>query len=380
MTYTQLPNRKADAYAVNLRLEPRELLLDSSPTACCWDVRGRRLLFSRDVWRFRVYEGTDDIYDPGVIDTEIVALPEAQLPLSSPAAGTVLLRLDRVPTTLIPRDAWPAFISLRHVEVLAADPETGNFIVYSHRDEVGPPYYTDVAAYSPSGGALGGTYHLSQPNDGTPRWSVPHAIVAGGWVYAIERNLTFEADPGPAAGQVVKRNIGTLGSLIFRWDPVDRYVYPHSVSLGDGVVWVGLTKVFDPGSFDPWQQSYIACLDKSALGSIFVSDLNFGIGADDETRYWLGDYQASGIANSGGLVLFDGAGDDEDGTPTFLASGMTPAGFDPIHPQMKLFRFALNPPGVHIADLGDAMPIPMSRTPHGLCGNTVGTLPEIRNL
>jgi hypothetical protein len=379
MTYTQLANRKADAYAVDLRLETRETILADSPVACTWDLHGRRLLFARDVWRYRVIEGTDVVYDPGTIDTEICALPETQLPMSSPAAGTVLLRLDRVPTTLIPRDAWPAYGSLRQVEVLAADPDTGNFIVYSHRIDISNPYRTDLAAYSPAGGSLGGTVHLEQPNDGTPRWCVPHAVVSGGWLYAIERNLTYQTTPGPAPGQVVKRSIGTLGALIFRWEPLDRYVYPHSVSLGDGVVWVGLTKVFDPGSFAPWQQSYMACLDQTALGSIFVSDLNFGIGLDDDTHYWLGDYQASGIPNSGGLVLFDGAGGDEDRTPTFIASGMTPRDYDPARPEMKLFRFSLNPPGVHLADLGEAMPIPMSRTPSGLCGNAMGSIPEIRN-
>ncbi len=375
MTFTQLRNRKADAYDVDLRLEPRERILDTSPKACCWDLHGKRLLFARDVWRYRVYAGTEDVYDPGFIDTEIVALPAAQLPMTSAAQGNLLVRLDRVDTTLIPREIWPPYTSLRVVEALAADAETGQWVVYSSRDDVQTPYRTELAAYDNAGGALGGTVSLEQPLDGTARWRVPHAIFEKGWVYAIERDLTFQETPGPAPGHVTKRHVGTLGSLIFRWTPLDRYVYPHSVSVGHGdILWVAMNKLFDPGTDFAIQRTYMGCLDRTAMGALFIAELNFGL--DPDTHYWLGEWQGSGELNTGGLVLFDSATVDSS---LFIASGTTPAGFDPEHPEQKLFRFELAPPGVHVADLGDAMPIPMSRTPTGLVGNTVGVLPELRN-
>jgi len=380
LTFTQLPNRKADAYSVDLRLEARETILDASPRCVTWDLHGRRLLYVRDIWRYRVIEGTDIVYDPGNIDTEVMSLPVAQLPLSSPAQGNLLTRIDRVPTALIPDETWPAYGSLRVVNTLAADPETGNFIVYSHRDDVADPYYTDLAAYAPNGGPLGGTVHLEQPNDGTPRWQVPHAILEKGWLYAIERDLQPQESPGPAPGHVVKRNIGTLGSLIFRWSPLDRYVYPHSVSVSKDNVWVATTKLYDPGDTSV-QRTFILALDRSGLGAIYAVELNFGLGVTDESvHYWLGEWQAAGAPNSGGLVLFDGTGDDEDHTPTFIAAGASPQDYDPDVRRTALIRFVLNPPGVLVGELGDAMPIPMSRTPAGVVGNNVGQLPELRNL
>jgi hypothetical protein len=379
MALTQLRGRKADAYKVDLRLEARETVLPGSPLACCWDLRGDRLLFARDIWRYKVIAGTDEIYDSGYVDTEIVALPAAELPLSSAAAGTVLLRLDRVPRAEIP--AEELVFSLRVVDVIAADPLDDFFAIYHHRADVGPPYETWLSTYN-SNGELFSVASWLQPDDGAPPWSVPHAVVDNGWVYGIERDNVWRAEPGPAVGIVTKRGIGTPATAIATWSPEDRWIYPHSVSVGADRLWVLMTKLFNPGP-DSFQLSYIASLTLDELLGPVGIQIDFGFG-DPPDRYHLGDWQAAGDRNTGGLCLYEAAAEDEAGTPIFLASALTPDGWPPVLPDLpetQLFRWSLTfPGGSYLGDVGEAMPIPMSRTPAGLCGNLAGELPEIRDL
>ena len=64
MALTQLPNRKPDAYTVDIQLEAREKILPSSIKATTWDLHGNRLLYTRDVWRYKVLAGSE--HHPGL--------------------------------------------------------------------------------------------------------------------------------------------------------------------------------------------------------------------------------------------------------------------------------------------------------------------------
>ena len=378
MATTQLPNRKPDAYTVDLRIElaDRELILPSSLKATTWDLHGDRLLYTRDVWRYRVVGGTEEIYDFGHVDTEIMALPASELPMTSAAQGTRLVLLDHIPV-----DTPQAAGSQRVPQVLAADPGTGNWIVYSHRDDLGPPFVTDLACFDPTGNPLS-TATLVQPDDVGLRWEVPHAVVHEGFIYAIERDFRHNLGGSTAPGIVVRRQVGTVGSLTVWWSPEDEWVYPHSVSVGESHVFVAATRLFNPG-LDSFQRSYLYWLDKDTLAQADVRQLLFNPTDNDGPRpYFLGMWEAAAGRNTGGLVLHDPA----DGT--FLASGISPNGYHPDwfnHPRtLALFRFAAvlvgEQPFVHLADLGDEMPVPMCRTATGLYGNWEAQLPEMRNL
>lgn len=165
MPTTQLPNPKPDAYTVDLRieLEDRELILPSSLKATTWDIHGDRLLYTRYVSRYRVLAGTEEIHGFGHVDTEIMALPASELPMTSAAQGTRLVLLDHIP---VPPQAAG---SQRVPQVLAADPGTGNWIVYSHRDDFPPPFITDLACFDPIGNPLS-TATLIQPDNVGLRW------------------------------------------------------------------------------------------------------------------------------------------------------------------------------------------------------------------
>ena len=377
MTLTQLPNRKPDAYTVDVHLEPRERILPSSLKATTWDLHGNRLLYTRDVWRYQVLAGSEEIQDFGHVDTEVMALSAAGLPLTSAAQGTRLALIDHLPVDRPQKNS-----SLRIPEILAADPATGNWILYSHRVDLGPPYTTDLAAFSLTGGPLG-TVSLVQPDDVGLRWEVPHAVLHNGTLYAIERD--FRENPGGsnATALVVRRQIGTLGSLSIHWSPGDEWIFPHSVSVSEEHVFVAATKLFNPGGFATFQRSYLYWLNRQTLAQADVRQLKFNPTDDDGPKpYTVGGWEPTGSRNTGGLVLYDPRAGN------FLAAGISPAGYKPNwfeHPPTHaLFRFAPllagDQPFLHLADVGDDLPIPMSFTATGVCANDANQLPELRDL
>ena len=376
MALTQLPNRKPDAYAVDLRLEPRELILPGSLKATTWDLHGNRLLYTRDVWRYHVLAGTEDIHNHGHVDTEIMAVPAADLPLTSAAQGTRLVLLDHLPV-----DAPQAVSSPRIPEVLAADPVTGDWIIYSHRIDLGPPYVTDLAAFTPAGGPISSAA-LVQPDDVGLRWEVPHAVLHDGALYAIERDFRPNGNGTNATALVVRRQIGTLGSLTVYWSPEDEWTFPHSISVSEDHTFVAATKLFNPGGFGTFERSYLYWLNRETLAQTDVRQLAFNPTDNDGPRpYNLGTWEATGSRNTGGIVLFDPAAGN------FLATGLSPAGYHPDwfeHPPTPaLFRFAPtlvgDQPFLHLADLGNRLPGPMSFTSTGLCANDANQLPEFRD-
>ncbi len=121
MALTQLPNRKPDAYTVDIQLEAREKILPSSIKATAWDLHGNRLLYTRDVWRYKVLAGSNTIQDFGHVDTEVMAIPANQLPMTSAAQGTRVALIDHIAVNRSQSNS-----SVRIPEVLAADPVTGN--------------------------------------------------------------------------------------------------------------------------------------------------------------------------------------------------------------------------------------------------------------
>ena len=376
MSLTQLPNRKPDVYTVDLQLELREKILPSSLKATTWDLHGNRLLYTRDVWRYRVLPGTNDIQDFGHVDTEVMAVPAAALPLTAPTQGTRLALIDHIPV-----NAPQSNSSQRIPQVLAADPVTGNWIVYSHRRDLAPPYITDLAAYTPIGNLISSAA-LQQPTDVGLRWEVPHAILQNGVLYAIERD--FRPHPGStnARGIVVRRQIGSVGSLSIWWSPEDEWTFPHSVSVGGTHAYVAATKLFNPG-FGSFQRSYLYWLNNETLAQSDIRQLKFNPTDNDGPRpYKIGSWEATGSRNTGGIVLYDPRAGN------FLAAGISPAGYNPDwfiqDPTFALFRFAPallgSEPFVHLADLADDLPVPMSLTATGVCANDANQLPEFRNL
>jgi hypothetical protein len=376
MALSQLPNRKPDAYSVDIQLEAREVILPSSPKATTWDFHGDRLLYTRDVWRYRVLAGSEDIHDFGHVDTEVMAIPAAELPMSSAAQGTRLALIDHIAVTA-PQGAG----SQRVPEVLAADPATGAWIIYSHRDDFSPPYVTDLAAYTP-GGALLSSAAIVQPNDVGLRWEVPHAVLHAGFLFAIERDFRANPTGSNAPGMVVRRQVGSVGSLVVYWSPDDEWTYPHSVSLGENFVFVAATRLFDPG-LDSYMRSYLYWLDPETLAQSQVRQLKFNPTDNGFPEpFFVGFWEPAGGRNTGGIVLHDRE------TGTFLASGISPAGYNPrwsVHfPTFALFRFQSTflgtEPFVHLTDLGERLPVPMYPIPDGLGGNWEAQLPEFRNL
>ena len=377
MALTQLPNRKPDAYTVDIQLEAREKILPSSIKATTWDLHGNRLLYTRDVWRYQVLAGSNTIQDFGHVDTEVMAIAAADLPMSSAAQGTRVARIDHIPV-----DAPQSNSSLRIPEVLAADPVTGNWIIYSHRIDIGPPYITDLAAYNPAGGPISST-SLVQPDDVGLRWEVPHAILQDGFLYAIERDFRANVGGSNATALVVRRHIGTLGSLTIYWSPADEWLFPHSVSVSEEHVFVAATKLFNPGGFGTFQRSYLYWLDNETLAQADVRQLKFNPTDDDFPRpFKVGGWEPTGSRNTGGVVLYDPRAGN------FLAAGLSPNGYNPDwfvqSPTRALFRFAPallgSEPFVHLEDVAEDLPIPMSFTPSGVCANDANQLPEFRDL
>jgi len=377
MALTQLPNRKQNAYTVDVQLETREVILPSSIKATTWDLHGNRLLYTRDVWRYQVLGGTEDIQNFGHVDTEVMAVPADQLPLTGPTQGTRLVLLDHLPV-----DAPQNNSSMRIPEVLAADPVTGNWIVYSHRIDVGPPYITDLAAFSPAGGPISST-SLVQPDDVGLRWEVPHAVLQDGFLYAIERDFRANPDGSNAPGIVVRRQVGTVGSLSIWWSAEDESNFPHSVSVSEEHVFVAATKLFNPGGFGTFQRSYLYWLNNETLAQAEVRQLKFNPTDDDFPRpFKVGGWEPTGSRNTGGIVLYDPRAGN------FVAAGLSPDGYNPDwfvqSPTRALFRFAPallgSEPFVHIADVAGDLPIPMSFTATGVCANDANQLPEFRDL
>jgi hypothetical protein len=377
MALTQLPNRKQDAYSLDIQLEDREHILPSSIKATTWDLHGNRLLYTRDVWRYKVLAGSNTIQDFGHVDTEVMAIAAADLPMSSAAQGTRVALIDHIPV-----NAPQSNSSLRIPEVLAADPVTGNWIIYSHRIDVGPPYVTDLAAYTPTGGLLSSAA-LPQPNDVGLRWEVPHAVLHDGALYAIERDFRANPDGSNAPGIVVRRQIGTVGSLSIWWSGEDEWIFPHSVSVSEEHVFVAANKLFNPGGFGTFERSYLYWLNNETLAQADVRQLKFNPTDNDFPRpYKLGGWEPTGSRNTGGLVLYDPRAGN------FLAAGISPNGYNPDwfeqSPTRALFRFAPTllgtEPFVHLADVADDLPIPMSFTANGVCANDAHQLPEFRDL
>jgi hypothetical protein len=371
---TQLPNRKNNAYRIDLRLEDRTDYL--GPGLCTWDFAGARLLYTREAHHYRVLAGTDTVYDPGVYDTEIAA---TQTPLTAVEQGDLLVRLDRIPAADHLSEINPRG-TVRIVDALAADRSTGQWIVYSHRFVLHPPYRTDVAAYDPAGHPLSAAT-LPQPDDGRPSWLVPHALVERGWVYGLERDPRPEITPGaPAPGRLVRRALTNLAAATAAWSPGDLYVYPHSVSSGGGSLWVAVTKLFEPVTLTAYQQSALLQLDPESLAVQADLPVTFDL-VDRPVPYYLGDWQSAGT-RGGGLCLFESW--PEGSGPVFLASAFSPQGYKEDWsqhlPTAALFRFEASPPGHHRGDLGDPLPTPMSTTPTGLIGNDPGELPQRRAL
>jgi hypothetical protein len=377
MSLTQLPNRKSDAYTVDIQLEAREKILPSSIKATTWDLHGNRLLYTRDVWRYKVLAGSNTIQDFGHVDTEVMAIPADQLPMSSAAQGTRVTLIDHIPV-----DAPQSNSSLRIPEVLAADPTTGNWIIYSHRIDVGPPYITDLAAFTPTGAPISRT-SLVQPDDVGLRWEVPHAILQDGFLYAIERDFRHNTGGSNATALVVRRQIGTVGSLTIYWSPDDEWLFPHSVSVSEEHVFVAATKLFNPGGFGTFQRSYLYWLNNETLAQADVRQLKFNPTDNDFPRpFKVGGWEPTGSRNTGGIVLYDRQAGN------FLAAGISPNGYNPDwfeqSPTHALFRFAPallgDQPFVHLADIADDLPIPMSFTATGVCANDTNQLPEFRDL
>jgi hypothetical protein len=366
MTDTTLPGRVERAYTVVTppRLEVTQVL-SVRPGAATWDLHGDRLLYSRYLWRYQVLPSAPTTpVDWGVVETQIVALPRTALPMTDCSSGTVLCMLDS--ETNPPLNHPGPNSALRKVETLAADPDTGIFAVYSHR-HVPAPYITDLACYDPSGGRIGSA-STPQPADGADRWWVPHAVIHSGSVYAIERKPGVAPSPFERVpGHVVRR--GVAGGLAASWAPPDDWYFPHSVSVGNGSAWVVMTRRFEPEDRSRYDLSYVSELDPGSLVDLHAAPalIDFGFGVSGDNPYFLGNWWWTGQPSSGGVCLIDGTA---GGSPRFLASGLTPAGYDPegFLNQEKLFRFKLEGQGVHLADLGNPVSRPMSRTWEGVVG------------
>jgi hypothetical protein len=376
MTLTQLPSRKPDAYTVDVHLEPRERILPSSLKATTWDLHGNRLLYTRDVWRYQVLEGTNTIQNYGHVDTEVMALPAAALPLTSATQGTRLALIDHIPV-----DRPQSNSSLRIPEVLAADPVTGNWILYSHRRDIGPPYVTDLAAYTPTGGLLS-TTTIPQPDDIGLRWEVPHATLNDGALYAIERDFRPNVGGTNATALAVRRQVGSVGSLSVYWSPADEWTFPNSISVGEHHAFVATITLFNPGGFGTFRRSHLHWLDRDTLQESQVRQLKFNPTDNDGPRpFNVGFWEPTGSRNTGGILLYDTS------TDTFLATGPSPHNYNPDwfvqRPTFAVYRFtatlAGEHPFLHLADLAEDLPIPISRTPNGLCGNDANQRPEFRD-
>jgi hypothetical protein len=306
-----------------------------------------------------------------------MAIAAAELPMTSAAQGTRVALIDHLPVNAPQNNS-----SLRIPEVLAADPVTGNWVVYSHRVDLNPPYITDLAAFSPAGAPISST-SLAQPDDVGLRWEVPLAVLQDGFLYAIERDFRANPAGANATALVVRRQIGSLGTLSIYWSPDDEWIFPHSVSVSEEHVFVAATKLFNPGGLGTFQRSYLYWLNNETLAQAEVRQLKFNPTDNDGPRpFKVGGWEPTGSRNTGGIVLYD------QQAGNFLAAGISPDGYKSNwfehQPTFALFRFAANllgeQPFVHLADVADDLPIPMSFTPAGVCANDANQLPEFRDL
>jgi hypothetical protein len=380
MTVSALRRRKEDAYATAAPaddIEARVLYLGASPYAIAYDLHGGRLLYHRADWHYRVRRGADpeEIVDYGHVDTAICSLPGGET-LTDVEQGEVLAVVASEPV-----DSDPGWGGQRVVEMIAVDPTSGNFVVYSHREDVENPYQTDVAAFE---GATGGRISfatLPQPLDGSARWHVPHAICYDGWLYASERDDTTWPEVGPATGRVVRRLMGNLGTLS-QYIPLpegERFIFPHSLALDgeNGILFVLSTRLNNPGTLSSYQTSGITTFDAESMSPMIARpvDFDFDEQSESERPYYLGAWEAAGGPNTGGLILFDGS--TEDGG-YLIASGYDPSVWDPLpwaSRQSSVFRWRADGRGVHVTTIGDALPVPLFRTESGLLGGWQSTTP-----
>lgn len=372
-----LRRRKEDAYMVNLELEDRVVFLAASPQAIAWDLHGSRLLYHRAEWHYKIVKDSDpeEIVDFGQVECVICELPASAGQLTDVAQGQ---RLAVVATDAVTED--PGFGGPRVVEVIAADPVTGGFAVYSHREDVEDPYVTDLKAFTAGGGVLS-FGSIPQPA-GTLRWHVPHAILFDGWIYAIERDSTSWPDT-PVTGRVAKRNVGSAGALtVYRDLPAgEQFVFPHSLAYDPhrDRVYVLSTQLANPGSWPVHEVSGLTTLDAVSLGVLGESAADFGFDeyvpppATQLPFAW--PWQSAGGASTGGYLVYDGDETEVRFLSTAPAdqSTYTP---DPLAPdEWTTFRWRPVGRGEHLETVGPGLPVPIHRTGAGLIGAYQSTLP-----
>lgn len=380
-TQTDLRGHKEGAYRVALETEPRVSYLASSPHAVAWDSFGDRLLYTRQLWHYRVRKGTEEVVDWGHLDTEIAQIPRGAMPLNSLGQGSQLALVVRDELTGDP--GWAGDVL---PEVLAVDRESGQFVVFWHRLSVADPNTTFAKSFSSGGGMMSEAAFL-QPNDGTPPWEVPHAIAHDGTVFSIERSDDHAAEVGdPAAGHVARRSLGSLGTRNAVWNPGDPWVFPHSLALrpdGD-VLYVLVTKLNNPGGFGTFQRSFLVLLDAGDLSFMSQHELGFSLPPGGDRPYYMGAWQSAGSANSGGMFICL-----EDGS--FVSSCETPDGWSsqPWDPIVRgVFRWSGDGPGVFLESKGALLPTPIHAVPAeppatgtaAVIGAWSGSFPEDRDL
>lgn len=371
---TTLRSRKERAYSVlPVPLEDRLVYLLSSPHAIAWDPFANRLLYERTAWRYKVTAGTEDIADFGTLETTIAA---AALPLTELAQGTTLATLE-VESVVEPLLSAP-FVWQRLVESIAVDPATGNLAVYSRRSDA--PAILSLQIFTSIGSPLAAA-NLPQPDDAATQWVIPHSLVHADHVYGIERDATFWDEPGPPRGRVVKRSVGTPGSLVFSYVFAERYQWPHSLAVDreNGRLFVVSTVLFNPGTFDTYERTYLTELSLPTLAFVAQGEVSFGF---DEVGPGLKPYRLGswfpGSPNEGGNTLFDGY---QGGSPRFISSGLDPETYTPatLEPDPRsTFRWAAEGQfGLPLGSLGMNLPTPIFRTPAGVVGQAFSELPEL---
>jgi hypothetical protein len=370
-----LRNRKEDAYAVALETEDRLVYLLSSPHAVAWDPFGDRLLYHRTEWHYKVLKGTEEIWDPGTMETVICSLPRALGDLSDVEQGFRLAvieieELSEVPETETgePPFGWP-----RIVEVIAVDPSDGTFAVYSHREDELDSFKTTLQAFSPVGGSLSASV-FPQPADLAAPWVVPHAVIHETNIYALERETTFWPTIGPPGGRIVRRSVGTVGSLAFTFSFGNRYRFPHSLAVDpeNERLYVLSTLLIDPGP-DSYQRTLLMKLRLPDLEFVAEGFVDFGFHEHSPMArpYWLGDW--GGGRNTGGLLLFDGS----PGWTQFISVGLDPETFNP-NPAAEndVVTFRWDTGGQALGQVGEALPTPLFRAPGAVLGHAFGEMPR----
>jgi hypothetical protein len=372
-----LRRRKENAYAVDLELEDRVVYLDASPQAIAWDLHGERLLYHRAEWHYRIVKGSEpeEIFDWGRVDAVICELPAAAGSLTDVAQGQAFAVVASDQMTENPGFAGP-----RIVEMIAADPTSGGFAVYSHRGDLTDPFVTDLKSFTAIGGILSFAA-IPQPI-GSNVWHVPHAVMYDGWLYAIERDDTIWPD-SPVTGRVVRRNAGAVGALTTFLDlPVDeQWIFPHSLAYDPyrERLYLLVSKWNDPGTFEAHETSGLTTLDAATLSILDERPADFGFdeyhAPPGELRPFAWPWQAGGAPSTGGFLVFDG----DETTVQFLSTAHAdPSIYTPeaiLPDEWATFRWRPAGRGEHIETVGPGLPVPLYRTGSGLIGAFQSTLP-----